>query len=368
MRIERVELRHVEMPLVNYFETSFGRQEVRQLIIVGIFGEGLSGYGEVPVMEFPGYSYETVGTAWHVLRDFFIPAVLGKDWQHPGELAQALTSYRGHPMAKSGLEGAFWDLYGKKEGKSLAELLGGRKKSVEVGVSIGIQENLEALLELIGGYLEEGYRRIKVKIKPGWDLQVLEKVRDHFPRILLMADANAAYRLDDLPLFREMDQMQLLMVEQPLGSDDLVDHARWQKELSTPICLDESILSPDDARKAAELGSCRVINIKIGRVGGLTKAAALHDRCLHYRIPVWCGGMLETGIGRAHNLALASLPNFTLPGDISASKRYYREDIVDRPAELNKDGTIDVPVGPGIGVNPIPALLDKYTVFKEVFK
>lgn len=368
MRIERVELRRLEMPLVDYFETSFGREELRQVIIVGIFGEGLSGYGEVPVMEFPGYSYETVGTAWHVLRDFFIPAVLEKDWQTPEELALALTPYRGHPMAKSGLEGAFWDLYGKKVRKSLAELLGGKKKSVEVGVSIGIQENPELLLKLIAGYLGEGYRRIKVKIKPGWDLQMLETIRYHFPRIPLMADANSAYGLDDLFLFKEMEKLHLMMIEQPLGNDDLVDHARLQKELSTSLCLDESILSPDDARKAMELGSCQVINIKIGRVGGLTQAVALHDSCLRYQIPVWCGGMLETGIGRAHNLALASLPNFTLPGDTSASRRYYREDIVDHPAELNKDGTIDVPVGPGIGVNPVPAVLDRYTIVKEVFK
>ncbi|MEW6622205.1 MAG: o-succinylbenzoate synthase [Bacillota bacterium] len=366
MKIEKVEIRRVEMPLVGYFETSFGREDIRHAVIVGVHGEGLDGYGEAPVMEYPGYSYETVGTAWHVIKEYFAPMVMKKAWETPKELADALEFYKGHPMAKCGLEGAVWDLYGRQQGKSLAELIGSVKKKVPTGVSIGIQKDVKTLLDLIAGYLEEGYQRIKVKIKPGWDIKVLQEIRKNYPRIMLMADANSAYKLEDTPLFLEMEPLDLMMIEQPLEHDDIIDHAELQKQLRTPICLDESILNPEDARKAHSLGSCRIINIKVGRVGGLTRTIKLHDICQNLGIPVWCGGMLETGIGRAQNLAIAAMSNFTIPGDTSASKRYYHEDIVDEPAVLNPDGTIDVPTRPGNGVNVVTGLLDKYTTYKEV--
>lgn len=362
MKIEKIEIRKVELPLLSYFETSFGRDETRKALIIGIHGEGLDGYGEVVASEFPGYSYETLGTAIHVIEDFLIPIALKNKWDTPQELAGLFEIVKGHHMAKAGFEGAIWDLYGKQQGKSLAQLIGGVKEKIGTGVSIGIQESVPKLIGLIEGYLEEKYQRIKVKIKPKWDLQMLKEIRRRFPDTLLMADANSAYKLSDVDLFVEMDDLNLMMIEQPLSHDDIIDHSILQKELETPICLDESILNPDDARKAYYLGSCKIINIKIGRVGGLTRAIKLHDICADLEIPVWCGGMLETGIGRAQNLAIASLPNFTIPGDTSASKRYFAEDIVDIPAVINPDGTIDVPNRPGIGVNPVMELMDKYTV------
>lgn len=368
MKIEKVEIRQVDLPLISYFETSFGREYVRNAIIIAVHSEGMIGYGEVVASQFPGYSYETLGTALHVLKDFLIPISQKNKWERPDELSELFEVVKGHPMAKAGFEGAVWDLYGKLHNKSLASLIGGVKTKIPTGVSIGIQESVSKLINLIEGYLEEKYQRIKVKIKPGWDVEMLGELRKKFPDIMLMADANSAYTLDDIQIFKKMDNLNLMMIEQPLSHDDIIDHSLLQKELKTSICLDESILNPEDARKAHHLGSCKIINIKIGRVGGLTRAIKLHDICLKLGIPVWCGGMLETGIGRAQNLAIASLPNFTIPGDTSASGRYYLEDIVDEPASLNNDGTIDVPTRPGIGVNPVIKTMDKYTVAKEIIK
>jgi O-succinylbenzoate synthase len=362
VRIERVELRHIRLPLVHPFETSFGRQEERDTIIVKLFSQGLVGYGETASMAGPWYSYETIETCWHVQRDFLIPMMLGREVESAAQLMDLFAPVRGHNMAKTGLEQAFWDLSAKQEGVPLAEALGGTRDEIECGVGIGIQATLSDLLKRIESFLAEGYRRIKIKIKPGWDLSVVREVRRVFPHILLMVDANSAYTLDDTELFVALDEYRLLMIEQPLGYDDIVDHARLQSQIQTPVCLDESIHTPDHARQALERESCRSINIKPGRVGGLHRAKQIHDLCQERGASVWCGGMLETGIGRAHNVALASLPNFQLPGDISASKRYYEQDLVWPPFEITPEGMMAVPQGPGIGVEVDEERLEKVTV------
>jgi O-succinylbenzoate synthase len=362
VRIERVELRHIRLPLVHPFETSFGRQEERDTIIVKLFSQGLVGYGETASMAGPWYSYETIETCWHVQRDFLIPMMLGREVESAAQLMDLFAPVRGHNMAKTGLEQAFWDLSAKQEGVPLAEALGGTRDEIECGVGIGIQATLSDLLKRIESFLAEGYRRIKIKIKPGWDLSVVREVRRVFPHILLMVDANSAYTLDDTELFVALDEYRLLMIEQPLGYDDIVDHARLQSQIQTPVCLDESIHTPDHARQALDMESCRIINIKPGRVGGLHRAKQIHDLCQERGASVWCGGMLETGIGRAHNVALASLPNFQLPGDISASKRYYEQDLVWPPFEITPEGMMAVPQGPGIGVEVDEERLEKVTV------
>jgi O-succinylbenzoate synthase len=362
MRLERAELRLIELRLVQPFETSFGREEKRPALIVALYSEGAVGWGECVASSGPWYSSETVTTAWHVLEEFLLPRVLRQELAGPAALWERLRPIRGHNMAKAALEMAFWDLWAKLEEVPLARLLGGAKERVQSGVSLGIKGTVPELLEEIARRLEEGYPRIKLKIKPGWDLKVLEQVRAQFPEIRLQVDANAAYTIADLPLLRQLDRFGLLMVEQPFAYDDLVDHAALQRELATPICLDESIPSLNAARAALELGSCKVINIKPGRVGGLSQAVAIHDYCRERGVPVWCGGMLETGIGRAHNVALASLPGFSLPNDISASKRYWEHDIIEPEFELNEDGTISVPKGPGIGVEVLQARLEAATI------
>jgi O-succinylbenzoate synthase len=367
MKIERIEQFHIRMPLKHPFETSFGRQEVFDKVIVAVYADGLAGYGESPVDDGPFYSYETVGTCWHIQREFLIPMVLGHEIAHAADLPAWLSRVRGHPIAKAGLEAALWDVEAQQGGVSVSALLGGIRNRVESGVSIGIQHTVEELLERIAAFREEGYRRIKIKIKPGWDAGVVQAVRAQFPRIPLMVDANSAYTLDDADTLQALDTFDLLMIEQPLAHDDIIDHAALQQKLKTPICLDESIHTVGRAREALELRSCRIINIKPTRVGGWANARAIHDLCQAADIPVWCGGMLESGIGRAHNLALASLPNFTLPGDISASDRYWTEDIIETPFVLNADGTIDVPAGPGIGVKVLRDRLDKLTVRKAVY-
>lgn len=365
-KLERVELRLIELELAQPFETSFGREARRRAIIVKLSSEGTHGYGECVADAGPWYSYETTTTAWHVLKDFLIPRVLGRELE-ASAVWEELAPIRGHNMAKAALEMAAWDLEAKLAGKPLAALLGGVKERIPSGVSIGIQASVKELLQEIERRLEEGYQRIKLKIKPGWDVGVIAEVRERFPEVKLQVDANAAYRLADKGIFRELDQFNLLMIEQPLAYDDLADHAALQRELKTPICLDESISSLNAAKAALALKSCRVINIKPGRVGGFTQSRAIHDHCLEKNIPVWCGGMLETGIGRAHNVALASLPGFTLPNDISASKRYYKQDIVEPEFVLNKDGTISVPQGPGIGVEVAEDRLERITLQREGF-
>jgi len=368
LRIERVQLRHIKLPLVHPFETSFGRETVRDIIIVKAWAEGLVGYGESASMAQPFYNYETTETCWHIQKDFLVPCLLGRDISDAAQLVRLFEPVRGHNIAKTGLEEAWWDLLAKAEGQSLSRLLGGVKERIESGVSIGIQDSVEHLLERIGVFLEQGYRRIKIKIRPGWDISVVERVRQVFPEVPLMLDANSAYTLADVDLFKALDSYDLMMIEQPLGHDDIFDHAKLQSQIETPICLDESITTPEHARWAIELGSCRIINIKPGRVGGLYQARRIHDICQRHDMPVWCGGLLESGIGRAHNVALCSLPNFRLPADLSASSRYYAQDIVLPPWEINADGTITVPTKPGTGVEVHEELLEKVTVKKQTFR
>jgi o-succinylbenzoate synthase len=368
MRIQKIELRHIKMDLVSPFITSMGTEYDEEHIIVSVESEGVTGWGESVAEGTPFYSYETVQTAWHILRDFLIPSILGKDFQGVDDTILQFIKVRGHMMAKAGIEAALWDMFAKSRNVSLSQMLGGVRKKIDVGVSIGIQSSETELLKKVAGYLDEGYKRIKIKIAPGNDIQFVRALRREYPDLLLQVDANSAYTLDDIGLFRQMDDFGLLLIEQPLGYEDIFDHSKLQRELKTPVCLDESIHSLDDTRAAIELDSCRIINIKPGRVGGFTESKLIHDYCSSMNIPVWHGGMLESGIGRAGNVALASLPNFTLPGDISASKRYYKEDIVEPEFLVNSDGTMDVPVKPGIGVSVNMKMLDKVTVHKEVFK
>lgn len=366
MQPTRIELREIRLPLREVFEISSGARQNRRILLIRVEGEGAVGWGECVAAEDPGYSYETTDTAWHILTDFLLPPLVGHVMEGPEEILAPVAWIRGHRMAKAGVEMALWDLQAKLLGAPLWELLGGKGDPVPVGVSVGLQPNDDALLRKVEAHRAEGYARIKMKIKPGRDLDMLRKVRDRFPDVLLMADANSAYSLSDTTLFREMDDLALTMIEQPLGHEDVREHALLQREIRTPICLDESIRSVEDARLALELEAARVINIKPGRVGGLASSKAIHDLCRDQDIPVWCGGMLESGVGRAHNLALATLPGFTLPGDISASRRYWEQDVVLPEFEL-QDGAMIPPEAPGIGVEPdltrIEALTHRVRVF-----
>lgn len=368
MKIERLELFLLRLPYVHFFETSFGRSYDRTFILIKAEAEGLAGWGECTAEESPLYSGETTETAWHVLKDFLVPLVFKKNISGPGEFQRAASIYRGNRMAKAGLELAFWDLQAKAAGVPLAKLYGGTRTEIEAGVSVGIEDSLPELVDRVGSYLGQGYRRIKIKIKPGWDAAACRAVRERHPGILLQVDANGAYGPGDASALAALDEFRLLLVEQPYAPYDLWEHAKLQKKMSTPLCLDESILSLATARAALEMGACRIINIKVGRVGGVVEARAIHDHCRSAGAPVWCGGMLESGIGRAHNLHLASLPNFSLPHDLSASRRYYREDIIDPCIELSGPGTIRVPEGPGIGVDPVPARIARATVRREEFR
>lgn len=364
MKISALTLYHLRMPLLSAFETSFGRIQTRDCVLVEAFADGLIGYGECPVDRDPGYSYETVGTAWHILQNFLVPAVLEQEISTIENLQQRLTFVRGHLMAKAGLEMAFWDLLGKARALSLTDMLGGVRGKVDVGVSVGLQETPSRLVEAVQDYLKLGYQRVKIKIKPGRDVGDASVVRREFPTLRLQVDANSAYTLESSRSLAPLDELGLLLIEQPLAEDDLWDHRQLQAEFHTPICLDESITSPRLARQALDMKACRVINIKAGRVGGLSQAVAIHDLCYNLGVPVWCGGMLETGVGRASNLALASLPGFILPGDISATDRYYDEDITRERFILNPDSTIDVPAAPGLGVSINPIALQRATIAK----
>ena len=368
MRIDRIELRHIKMHLVAPFETSFGVETDEEHIIVRVDADGLTGWGECPAGAEPFYSYETVQTAWHVLRDFLVPAVLHQDLVSVNDAIALCARVRGHNMAKGGLESALWDAFAKARGVSLSKALGGTRERIAVGVSIGIQSAPDALVKRVEAYLNDGYKRVKIKIAPGRDLAFVSAVRKAFPNILLQVDANSAYTLADAATLRAMDDYNLVLIEQPLGYDDIFDHSKLQRELKTPICLDESIHTLADAQAALELGSCRIINIKPARVGGYTVSKQIHDLCAAHQVPVWHGGMLESGIGRAGNVALASLPNFTLPGDISASKRYFHEDIVAPEFEVAADGTMAVPTQPGIGVEVLLDRLKRVTLRREEFK
>jgi O-succinylbenzoate synthase len=349
LKIDGVELRLIRLPLIEPFETSFGKIDSRLIFLVCLEADGLRGWGEVVASEQPLYSYETVGTALHVIRDFFGPALLTAPVTGLNDLARRLARFRGHNMAKAGLELAFMHLLAQVNEQSLSALIGGELKRVAVGVSLGIQPTISRLLERVERYLGLGYQRIKLKIKPGWDLDVVDEVRRKYPQILLSVDANSAYTFDDVDHLKQFDQFNLLMIEQPLQHDDLMDHARLQEMMTTSLCLDESIVNLRQARMALELDSCRIINIKVGRVGGYSEALGIHDLCLSRKIPVWCGGMLESGIGRAHNIALASLRGFSLPGDISASSRYFERDIISPEVVVADDGTVAVPDGKGLG-------------------
>ena len=349
IKVDGVEIRLIRLPLIEPFETSFGRVDSRLIFLVRLEANGLTGWGEVVAAEEPRYSYETSGTALHVIRDFFAPAVVDAPLADLNDLAKRLSPFRGHNMAKAGLELAFMDLLAQANGPSLSSLLGGELKRVAVGVSLGLQPTVARLLERVERYLSLGYQRIKLKIKPGWDLDVVAAVRRNYPDILLSVDANSAYTFEDRAHLKQLDDFNLLMIEQPLQNDDLMDHARLQEIMSTRLCLDESIVNHRSAKLALELDSCRIINIKVGRVGGYSEALAIHDLCAAREIPVWCGGMLESGIGRAHNIALASLKGFTLPGDISASSRYFERDIISPAVTVAPDGTVAVPDRPGLG-------------------
>jgi O-succinylbenzoate synthase len=351
MRIERIELHHIDLPLVHPFETSFGRETTRPCILVEVHAAGFTGWGECVAGAGPWYAYETIGTAWHVLRDFLIPMILGQQLASPADVEARFRPVRGHRMARAALETAVWDLFSRAQGRSLALSMGGRRERVPVGVSLGIEPSLELLLEKVSRRLDDGYGRVKLKIKPDWDVTVVRAVRERWPDLPLQVDANAAYTLAQTAILRELDQLDLLLIEQPLHHDDLVDHAALQAQLRTPLCLDESIHSPEHARWALQIDACRVINIKVGRVGGLAAARRIHDLCAERGVPVWCGGMLETNVGRAANVALATLPNFALPGDISASARYYEADVAHPDFVLNDDSTLSVPRGSGLGVH-----------------
>ena len=368
MKLDRIEMRQIKMHLVAPFETSFGVETDEEHIIVRVDAEGVTGWGESPVGAGPYYSYETTQTAWHILRDYLVPAVLGKDIRRVEDAIRLCERVRGHNMAKAGLESALWDVFAKARGVSLAQALGGTRERIKVGVSVGIQASPEALVQRVARYLSEGYARIKVKIAPGRDVAFVSAVRKAFPDILLQVDANSAYTLDDVQTLRALDAFDLLLIEQPLGYDDIYAHSKLQRELKTPICLDESIHTLADAQAALELGSCRIINIKPARVGGFTESKRIHDLCAQHNVPVWHGGMLESGIGRAGNVALASLPNFKLPGDISASKRYFLEDIVEPEFEVATDGTMAVPTKPGIGGEVRSDRLEQVTISREEYR
>ncbi|WP_332646445.1 o-succinylbenzoate synthase [Lysinibacillus sp. 54212] len=368
MKITEVSLYTLEMRMKQPFETSFGTLQDKTIIVVRAKDEsGLVGWGEGVAFDAPWYTEETVKTTMHMLKDFLIPIILHKELQHPDEVSKLFSAIRRNNMAKSAIEGAVWDIYARHTHQSLAQAIGGTQQRIDVGISIGIQPSIEKLLHVIAGYLEEGYKRIKVKIKPGWDVEVISAIRDRFGDIPLMADANSAYTLDDVELLKQLDAFHLMMIEQPLAHDDIVDHAILQKQLRTPICLDESITSLEDARRAIELGSCSVINIKIGRVGGITEAKKIHDYCAEKNIPVWCGGMLEAGIGRAHNIALTSLSNFVMPGDTAASSRYWHEDII-TPEVMVDTGTITVPTIAGIGYKVNRELIESMAKHINIIK
>ena len=368
MKIDSITLHHISMPLVAPFETSFGREINRECVIITLQSEGLTGYGECVATRDPGYNYETTGTAWHILKDFVAPLILGQDVMDAAEFQKRVDGIRGHQLAKAGVEMALWDLLGKRDGRSLKEMFGGTRDRVEVGVSIGIQESAQALVRTAASYVDQGYRRVKIKIKPGREVDETTGLRRSYPDLRLQVDANSAYTLETANVLKAIDNLDLLLIEQPLYEDDIWDHRKLQAEFKTPICLDESVVTPRHARYALEMEACRIINIKPARVGGLSQGLAIHDYCQGRGVPVWCGGMLETGVGRASNLALASLPGFVLPGDISASDRYYARDITNERFMLNTDSTIDVPGGAGLGVTIDKAAMKEFTLSEVMLR
>ena len=350
MRIRRVQLTQIRLPLLFPFETSVGRTTARNIILVQLVDEsGATGWGECVADELPHYSEEWTGSAWPAIEEILAPMVVGRELATPADVDTLFAPIRGNRMARAAIESASWDLDATMRGVPLWQALGGTQAEIPAGASIGLQSSVETLLTKIETELAAGYQRVKIKIKPGQDVRLVAAVRERFPDVRLMVDANSAYRLEDTPLLQSLDGFGLMMIEQPLAHDDIADHARLQREIATPICLDESIRSAADARHAIELGACRIINVKMGRVGGHAEARKIEAVCRENGIDVWCGGMLEAGIGRAHNIALSTLPGFTLPGDVSASARYWQEDIIDPPVTVTPRGTIVRPEGPGIG-------------------
>ena len=349
MKIEFIALRELRMKLKAPFETSFGTTLERRVLLVEVGANGLTGWAEITTQEEPFYNAETTESAWHIFCDFIVPMTLGKTLDRASETPYQLRAIRGNEMARAGLENALWDIEAQEQGVPLSQLLGGTRKEIASGVSLGIQADTDVLIRNIEKELAAGYQRIKLKIKPGMDVEVVRRVRVRFPETRLMVDANSAYRPTDAGLLQQLDGFNLMMIEQPLNWDDIYLHAQLQRQVKTPICLDECIHNSRHARAAIEMGACGVINIKLGRVGGHTEARAVHDVCQERGIPVWCGGMLESGIGRAHNVAMSSLPGFVLPGDVSASLRYWEEDIIEPEVVVSSRGTIAVPQAPGLG-------------------
>jgi len=368
MEIEAITLRELNMPLVHFFETSFGRTYTRRVMLVTVHSDGLEGWGECVAGEQPYYSEEYIEGAWDVIVRYLAPSLLGKIVGSGKQVPALLGKVREHRMAKAALENAVWDAEAQEKSVPLWQLLGGTRSEIACGVSIGVQDSHEQLLQKIETELAAGYQRIKVKVKPGWDVEVLAKIRDRWPDILLSCDANSAYTMSDLPHLQEFEQFKLLMIEQPLWNDDFYFHSKLQSHLQTAICLDEAIRSARDTAAALELGAARIINVKVGRVGGLSEAIAVQDTAERFYVPVWCGGMLESGIGRSHNVALSTLSNFKLPGDVSASKRYWKEDVVEPEVTVSPQGTIKIPQTPGRGYEVRKDLIQQLTVREETLK
>ncbi len=367
LKIKQVTLHHITQRLKSPFYSSIGHVIDRESILVELTDqEGQTGWGEVVAFSTPWYTEETITTAFHLLKDLFIPLILNQSIAHPEELQQLFSPYKRNNMAKASIDGAIWDLYAKRQNVSLSHALGGKKTKIESGVVIGMS-SIKEMSEQIRSYVDEGYKRFKVKISPKQDISIIEEIRRDFPTLPLMADANSSYTLADVHRLKELDQFNLMMIEQPLAADDIIDHAKLQEAINTPICLDESIITVDDARKAIELGSCQIINIKAGRVGGLTESKKIHDLCFQHKIPVWCGGMIETGVSRAQNIALASLPNFSIPGDISSSSKYWEEDVVS-PEIKAVSGVIPVSQKPGLGYEVKSDIINKNRLSKTVIK
>ena len=368
MRIDAIILRELHLPLVRPFETSFDVTRNRRILLAEVQSEGLTGWAECTAGERPFFSAESTDTAWAVITQELGPTLAAASPEHGGDCPRLFKRVRGNPMARATLENAIWDIEAQREGVSLSRLLGGVRETIPCGVSLGIQASIPELLEVVERELEAGYQRIKLKCKPGWDTEVFEKVRSRWPGIMLSCDANSAYRLGDADHLVEFDAFDLLMIEQPLWHDDFYYHSMLQKRLTTAICLDESIRNRRDALAAIEMESCRIINVKLGRVGGFSEAIAVHNAAQERGIPVWCGGMLEAGIGRAHNIALSTLENFTLPGDVSASARYWKEDIVEPEITVSKAGEITIPDTPGRGYEVRTDLVERLTVRKETIR
>ncbi len=368
MKIEQITLREIRMRLKAPFETSFGVTQDRRILLVEVSADGISGWSEITTIETPSYNSETTDTAWHIVSDFIAPVLTGRAFARAAEVTTALEGIRGHYMAKSGVENALWDIDAQKKSLPLWKLLGGTRSEIHCGVSLGIRENPEALVDRVRQELQCGYQRIKLKIKPGKDLDYVAAVREQFPGILLSVDANSAYRLSDVDHLRKLDEHKLLMIEQPLEWDDIHSHAALQSQINTAICLDECINNEHQALSAIQLGACRIMNIKLGRVGGHSSARSIHDLCFERDVPVWCGGMLESGVGRAHNIAMSTLAGFTLPGDVSASSRYWADDVIEPEVEVTSRGTIPAPTTAGLGYQVKSDLIQRLTVRRQTWK